>query len=66
MHQAKPYPHDHRRPDDAEEKLKKLTPEILKDEVIGFMDQSYPQTTSNTVRLWSFCRPTITKDTGKY
>ncbi|MGC9193450.1 MAG: winged helix-turn-helix domain-containing protein [Thermoplasmata archaeon] len=23
MHHAKPYPHDHRRPNDAEEKLKK-------------------------------------------
>ena len=30
------------------------------------MDQSSPQTISNTVRLWSFCRPTITKDTRKY
>lgn len=38
----------------------------MKDEVIGFMDQSSPQTTSNTVRLWSFSRPTIEKDTKKY
>ncbi len=30
------------------------------------MDQSSPQTTSNTVRLWSFSKPTITKDTKKY
>ena len=30
------------------------------------MDQSSPQTTSNTVRMWSFFRPTIVKDTKKY
>jgi transposase len=33
---------------------------------MGFMDQSSPQTTANTVRMWSFSRPTITKDTKKY
>ncbi|MGC8630770.1 MAG: hypothetical protein ACP5T1_07310 [Thermoplasmata archaeon] len=25
-----------------------------------------PQTTSNTVRMWSFFRPTIVEDTKKY
>ncbi|MDA8054210.1 MAG: winged helix-turn-helix domain-containing protein [Thermoplasmatales archaeon] len=48
MHHAKPYPHDYGRPKDAEEKLKKLTPDILKDEVVGFTDQSSPRTTANT------------------
>ena len=34
--------------------------------MIGFMDQSSPQTTANTVRMWSFSKPTIFKDTKKY
>ncbi len=34
--------------------------------MIGFMDQSSPQTTANTVRLWSFDKPTIIRDTKKY
>jgi transposase len=33
---------------------------------MGFMDQSSPQTTANAVRMWSFSKPTITKDTKKY
>ncbi len=66
MHYTKPYPHDYRRPKDAEDQLKKLAPDILKDEVIGFMDQSSPQTTANTVRMWSFSKPTTFKDTKKY
>ncbi|MCL6002412.1 MAG: transposase [Thermoplasmatales archaeon] len=38
----------------------------MNDEVMGFMDQSSPQTTANAVRMWSFSKPTITKDTKKY
>lgn len=30
------------------------------------MDQSSPQTTANTVRMWSFSKPRVTKDTKKY
>ena len=33
--------------------------------IIGFMDESSPQTTSNTQRLWSFGKPTIYKNTEK-
>lgn len=33
-------------------------------DVIGFLDESSPQTTSNTVRLWSFNKPAIVKNTG--
>ena len=34
--------------------------------IIGFFDESAPQTTANTVRLWSFRKPEIIKDTSKY
>ena len=34
--------------------------------IIGFFDESAPQTISNTVRLWSFRKPEIIKDTSKY
>ena len=33
--------------------------------IIGFMDESSPQTTANTRRLWSFGKPTIYKNTDK-
>ena len=33
--------------------------------IIGFMDESSPQTTANTQRLWSFGKPTIYKNTDK-
>lgn len=35
------------------------------DTVIGFLDESSPQTTANTVRLWSFTKPVIFKNTTK-
>ena len=34
--------------------------------IIGFFDESAPQTTANTVRLWSFRKPEIIKGTSKY
>lgn len=34
--------------------------------IIGFFDEAAPQTTANTVRLWSFKKPEIVKDTSKY
>ena len=39
----------------------------LKEEeiVIGFLDESSPQLTANTVRVWSFGKVPITKNTGK-
>ncbi|WP_172399459.1 hypothetical protein [Cuniculiplasma divulgatum] len=34
--------------------------------IIGFFDESAPQTTSNTVRMWSFRKPVILKNTTKF
>jgi putative transposase len=33
--------------------------------IIGFLDESSPQTTANTQRLWSFGKPVIYKNTDK-
>lgn len=33
--------------------------------MIGFLDETSPQTTANSQRLWSFTRPVITKNTTK-
>ena len=33
--------------------------------MIGFFDETSPQTTSNTQRLWSFTKPVICKNTTK-
>jgi len=33
--------------------------------VIGFMDETSPQTTANSQRLWSFTKPLIVKNTTK-
>jgi transposase len=35
-------------------------------EIIGFLDESSPQTTSSTARMWSFLRPTKYKKTDSY
>jgi len=58
---AKPHQHDHRRPDDAEERLK--TPSD--DGIVGFLGETSPQANANTVRLWSFRRPEMWKNTAK-
>jgi len=78
MRLSKPYPHDYRRPEDAERilkerierRLKKLEEEGYNPEevAIGFIDESSPQNTANTVGVWSFDKPTIKKhheDEGK-
>ncbi|KAF5423000.1 MAG: DDE superfamily endonuclease, partial [Candidatus Methanocomedens sp.] len=44
--------------------LKKI-PELSDNTIIGFLDESSPQTTSNTQRLWSFTKPTISKNTTR-
>ena len=36
------------------------------EQIIGFLDESSPQTTSNTVRMWSFRRPEKIRNTTKY
>ena len=38
---------------------------MSEDTIIGFLDESSPQTTANTQRLWSFTKPTICKNTTK-
>jgi transposase len=75
MNHAKPFPHDYRKPDNAEELLDnqlRIVFELLKKKkipidkiAIGFMDESSPQTKANTVRVWSFGKPKITKNTSK-
>ena len=75
MHFGKPYPHDVRRPVDAEEQLEQRLIEVYKDLMdqgldaqdiaIGFLDESSPQLTANTVRLWHFGDGQITKNTAK-
>ncbi len=70
MNYAKPYPYDFRRPIDAEALLSQSIIEAMKiatpDTVIGFMDESAPQTTDNRQRVWSFGKPHKVKNTTKY
>jgi len=67
MKYAKPYQRDYRRPENAEEELKK--PEnvlnTVDDFIIGFLDESSPQLNANTQRLWSFNKPSVKKNTTK-
>jgi transposase len=75
MYCSKPYPHDFRRPADAEEQLEQRLIEVYADLMdqgldehdiaIGFLDESSPQLTANTVRLWHFGDAHITKNTAK-
>lgn len=70
---SKPYPLDYRRPAEAEEILARnweTTMRLLKEKgvkeeeiAIGFIDESSPQLTSNTVRVWSFGDVEIFKNT---
>lgn len=62
---GKPYQNDYRQPLDASQILKNLD-ELYLDEswIVGFLDE-IPQTTSNTVRLWSFTHPRLVKNTTK-
>jgi len=70
MRYAKPYPRDYRRPEDAAELLAKSLKEALDGigdrYILGFLDQSAPQTTDNRQRYWSFDKPVIVKNTTKY
>lgn len=75
MNHAKPFPHDYRKPDNSKELLdnqltlifKLLEKEKIPKEkiAIGFLDEASPQTTANTVRVWSFGKPKIEKNTTK-
>jgi transposase len=73
---SKPYPIDYRRPIDAEiilDNQLELTFSLLReigigeDEIaIGFLDETRPQNTANTVRVWSFERIRMIKNTTKF
>ena len=76
MNFAKPYPRDYKRPENAEELLGRqieLTYQYLTEAkdykleeiAIGFVDESSPQLTANPVRVWSFSKPKIKKNTPK-
>ena len=75
MKLGKPYPQDYRRRDEAEQILEDqlrptfelLTREGIKPHeiAIGMLDESSPQTTANTVRVWSFGRVRMRKNTTK-
>lgn len=69
MHYSKPFPHDYRRPAEAEAMLKARLGQVfteLKDKgihqseiAIGFMDETSPQNRANTVKVWSFAEGPI-------
>jgi len=75
MRMQKPYVLDHRKPKKAEEILRrelencfaKLKEEGIKPEdlVIGFLDESSPQTVANTVRIWIWGEGRFKKNTQK-
>jgi transposase len=73
---SKPYPIDYRRPIDAEiilENQLELTFSLLKEKginkeeiAIGFLDETRPQNTANTVRVWSFEKVRAIKNSTKF
>jgi len=69
MRCCKPYPRDYRRPEDAEERLRKGVKEALEEGkrfILGFLDECRPQTASNTQRVWSFGKPKVRRNTTHY
>ena len=76
MNFSKPFPMDYRRPEDAEAILEnqlELMFSLLKEEgfkekeiAIGFIDETRPQNTSNTVRVWSFGKVRSIKNSTKF
>lgn len=76
MHFSKPYPVDYRRPENAEalwENQLELVFSLLRekglkieDVAMGFMDEASPQSTANTVRVWSFGKVRSVKNTTKF
>lgn len=77
MHFSKPYPHDYRRPIDAEAQLSNSIGNAYNslinsgiaptDIAVGFLDESSPQTIANTAKVWHFGQhANIEKDTSRY
>ena len=75
MQYPKPYPHDLRRPTDAEEQLEDRLIDAFNtlmdrgiaesDIALGFLDEASPQLTANTARVWHFEKAVIQKNTAK-
>jgi transposase len=75
MHHSKPYILDVKKPGNADEILAERLNEVLralkeagyelKDIIIGFFDESSPQLSPNTARLWSFKKLKIRRITTK-
>jgi transposase len=76
MRFSKPYPHDYRRPDDAEEQLRSALDGTYKQLIekgysperiaLGLLDEASPQTTANTARFWHFGNPPMIRNTTRY
>ena len=71
LHYAKPYPHDYRRPKNAKAWLKHSITASLdsvgyEKVLMGFFDETRPQTGANTQRVWSTNKVHIFKDTTNY
>lgn len=77
MHFGKPFPHDYRRPDNAEELLKERLEKVFMELkrkgltkqaiALGFVDETSPQNRANTVRVWSFAKhPVSIKNTDHF
>ena len=77
MYFNKPFPHDYRRPADAEARLKASLHQVFntlkekgipkEDIAIGLLDEASPQNRANTVRLWSFApSPVVDKNTTHF
>lgn len=76
MNFSKPFPMDYRRPMDAETVLEnqlELTFSLLKEKglkeeeiAIGFIDETRPQNTPNTARVWSFGKVRSIKNSSKF
>lgn len=75
MNHSKPYILDMKRPENADEILAERLDDVLrtlkeegyelKDIIIGFFDESSPQLSPNTVRLWSFKKLKIRRITTR-
>jgi transposase len=69
MHYAKPYVLDSKKPLEAQKILADRLKEALTgrdDAIIGFLDETSPQTRDNTQRVWSFDKPKKSKNTAYY
>ena len=57
---------NYRKSDDGEDKLKKLGQIDPYEIIIKFFDEAAPQASSNSIRMRSFRKPAIKKNTTKF